>query len=56
VLKVGIRAGLDTLNALCKLWMTALDGLKSPKNRHFPWIPDLRGNDSWITLAPSTVP
>jgi hypothetical protein len=51
VVKVGIRLGLDTLGALCNLWMTASNGRKSPKNRHFSCIEGLRDNDSWITLC-----
>src|SRR5450631_2861746 len=39
-----------------RLWMVAPNGLKSPKDRHFSWIPDLWEGDSWIILGPSTLP
>jgi hypothetical protein len=38
-----------------RLWMVASNGRKSPKNRHFSWIPDLWEGDSWIILGPSTL-
>ena len=50
------QAGARHATLSLRLWMVASNGLKSPKNRHFSWIPDLWEGDSWIILGPSTLP
>jgi hypothetical protein len=52
----GDQAGARHAALSLRLWMVASNGRKSPKNRHFSWIPDLWEGDSWIILGPSTLP